>query len=346
MNLKQLAEHLGLSQTTVSRALNGYPEVREATRLRVQEAARQFNYTPNAWAKGLATGRAMSIGHVIPVSKKHEMVNPVFADFITGSSEVYTRNGYDLVLSLVEDGAQEQRYRDLKAKGNVDGLIVHGPMRVDSRIDFLAGLGIPFVVHGRASDMAADYSWIDMNNRRAFQRATRLLTELGHRRIALINGIEAMDFAYRRREGYLDVLEAHGVAPDAELMFAGEMTEELGFQAMRDMLRLAVPPTAVLTSSIVVAIGVRHALDEAGLKLGRDVSLVSHDDDLSYLRNRADVPVFTATRSSVRDHGAAAAEMLLRMIDDPALGPQHQLLEAELILGRSTGPAPQAQRQV
>ncbi|MGR3269798.1 LacI family DNA-binding transcriptional regulator [Thalassococcus profundi] len=342
MNLKQLAEHLGLSQTTVSRALNGYPEVREATRLRVQEAARLHNYTPNARAKGLATGRAMSIGHVIPVSKKHEMVNPVFADFITGSSEVYTRAGYDLVISLVEDGAQEQRYRDLRAKGNVDGLIVHGPQRVDSRIDFLADLGIPFVVHGRASDMTADYSWIDMNNRRAFRRATQFLIDLGHRRIALINGIEAMDFAYRRREGYRAALENAGLTPDPALLFSGEMTEELGYNAMRQMLAAPAPPTAVVTSSIVTAIGVRHALDEAGLVMGRDVSLVSHDDDLSYLRNRAAVPVFTATRSPVRSHGALAAEMLLELIADPGSGPRHRMLEAELIIGRSTGPAPQS----
>ena len=340
MNLKELAKHLGLSQTTVSRALNGYPEVREATRLRVQEAARRFNYTPNAWAKGLATGRAMSIGHVIPVSKKHEMVNPVFADFITGSSEVYTRAGYDMVISLVEDGAQEQRYRDLRAKGTVGGLIVHGPTRKDSRIDFLAGLGIPFVVHGRASDMAAEYSWIDMNNRRAFQRATQLLVELGHRRIGLINGLEAMDFAYRRRQGYASVLADHGIGLDPGLLYSGEMTEELGYRAMTEMLQRSPRPTAVLTSSIVIAIGVRHALDDAGLKLGQDVSLVSHDDDLSYLRNRADVPVFTATRSSVREHGALAAEMILEMIADPDAGARQRLLEAELIIGRSTGPAP------
>ena len=85
MNLKMLAAHLGLSQTTVSRALNGYPEVSEATRQRVVEAAQRLNYAPNQRAKGLATGRAMAIGHVIPVSKQHEMMNPVFGDFVAGA---------------------------------------------------------------------------------------------------------------------------------------------------------------------------------------------------------------------------------------------------------------------
>ena len=85
MNLKELASKLGLSPTTVSRALNGYPEVNEETRARVLAAANRHNYRPNTRAIRLATGRAMAIGHVVPVSSKHEMVNPVFADFIAGA---------------------------------------------------------------------------------------------------------------------------------------------------------------------------------------------------------------------------------------------------------------------
>ncbi len=84
-NLKFLAEHLGLSQTTVSRALNGFPEVNYKTRQLVQAAAQKFNYQPNARAKRLATGRSMAIGHLVSVSKGHEIVNPIFADFIAGS---------------------------------------------------------------------------------------------------------------------------------------------------------------------------------------------------------------------------------------------------------------------
>jgi len=93
MNLKELAESLGLSQTTVSRALNGYPEVRESTRARVLAAARAADYTPNARARRLATGRAMTIGHVLPLSGKQELVNPIFGDFIVGAGEVYAREG-------------------------------------------------------------------------------------------------------------------------------------------------------------------------------------------------------------------------------------------------------------
>lgn len=341
MNLKQLSELLGLSQTTVSRALNGYPEVNQKTRERVMEAARLHNYRPNTRAKGLATGRAMAIGHIIPISTKHEMVNPVFGDFISGTGETYSRNGYDMVLSVVADPDEEKAYRDLHRRGTVDGVIVHGPHMDDFRIPLLLELGLPFVVHGRASDVDQPYNWVDVNNYSAFRRATNFLMDLGHRRIGLINGLETMDFAYRRRRALETTLAERGEALIEEFMFQGEMTEALGHDAMVEMLSAENPPTAVLTSSMITAIGVRRAVDEAGLTLGKDISLITHDDDLGYLNNGIDEPLFTATRSSVRAAGRRAAEMLLELIETGECTPKTELLEADLIVGRSTGPAPQ-----
>ncbi|QFT63173.1 LacI family DNA-binding transcriptional regulator [Roseivivax sp. THAF30] len=340
MNLKQLSDILNLSQTTVSRALNGYPEVREATRRRVMEAARRYNYTPNTRAKGLATGRAMSIGHVIPLSRKHEILNPVFGDFITGASEAYVATGYDLVLSLVPDDVQAEHYRNLGAKGNVDGIILHGPLVSDSRIALLREIGLPFLVHGRSSGIEETYPYLDMNNRRAFARATRHLIELGHRRIALLNGDESMDFAARRRAGYEDALREAGIRIDPSLIVSGEMTESLGLQVAGEMLDRPEAPTAFLTSSIVIALGVERAGFRRGLAIGRDLSIITHDDALSYLPNGSDEPLFTATRSSVREAGRRCAELLLASIANPHAPPPQELLEADLIIGRSTGPAP------
>ena len=340
MNLKELATKLGLSPTTVSRALNGYPEVNESTRERVMAAAKRHNYRPNTRAIRLATGRAMAVGHVIPIATRHEIVNPIFADFIAGAGETYSRNGYDMVLSVVPDESEDEAYRALQSKGTVDGVIVHAPRLNDPRIPLLTGLGLPFVVHGRATGTDLAYSWLDVNNRRAFQRATEFLLDLGHTRIALINGLEFMDFAVRRRTGYLDALTARGIAADPDIMFSEEMTELAGFQATRRMLALADPPTAFLAASMISGMGVRRAIEGAGLRMGRDISVIIHDDELSYLPNGAEVPIFTATRSSVREAGRLAAEMLLDLIAKPEGGPRHRLLEAELIIGQSTGPAP------
>jgi len=338
MNLKELSQILGLSQTTVSRALNGYPEVNEATRARVQIAAQQHNYRPNTRAKGLATGRTMAIGHVIPTTTQHEMVNPIFADFIAGAGESYARNGYDMMLSVVSDGDEQQVYRNLKARGSVDGVILHGPQMNDARIPFLTGLNLPFAVHGRASGMSTPYAWLDVNNRSAFRRATDYLIDLGHRRIALINGLEFMDFAWRRRGGYADALAAHGLAADPALMRSEEMTEVFGYRSATQMLRLSDPPTAFLVASMISALGVRRAIEEAGLVMGQDISIITHDDALSYLQNGDDVPIFTATRSSVREAGRRLAQMLIDRINDPDGPPPTLLLEAELMIGRSTGP--------
>lgn len=340
MNLKELARALGLSPTTVSRALNGYPEVSEATREKVVAAARRHNYRPDTRAIRLATGRALAIGHVIPVAARHEIVNPVFADFIAGAGEVYSRNGYDMLLSVVNDAEEVRSYRELKSRGSVDGVIVHGPRRDDPRVPLLVDLGIPFILHGRSTGATLPYSWVDVNNRRAFQRATEFLLDLGHRRIALVNGQEFMDFALRRRDGYETALAARGIAAEPALMFSREMTETEGYRAGVALLDLPDPPTAVLASSMIMGMGLRRAIEDRGLRMGRDISVVIHDDELSYMKNGDDVPIFTATRSSVRAAGALAAELLLSIITGQAVAPQTHLLEAELIIGGSTGPHP------
>lgn len=340
MNLKQLAETLGLSQTTVSRALNGYPEVAEATRARVLEAARRFNYAPNARAKGLATGRSMAIAHVIPVSDSHELVNPVFTDFIAGASEIYLRHGYDMLLKLVADDDQDRAYHEIAAKGSADGIIVHSPHTGDPRIALLQEIGLPFVVHGRASTGSDDYAWVDVNNRRAFAHATGFLADLGHRRIGLVNGLVSMDFARRREAGFRQAMEARGLPVDPALVTSGEMTEAYGHACARAFLERPDPATAILASSMIIAIGVRRALGDLGLTMGRDVSVITHDDELSYLMNSGEVPPFTAIRSSVRMAGRLCAEMLIAAIADPAAPPRQRLLEATLTVGASTGPAP------
>ncbi len=340
MNLKELSQNLGLSQTTVSRALNGYPEVSAQTRQRVQDAARANNYTPSTRAKGLATGKALAIGHVIPVSSKHEMMNPIFGDFIAGAGEAYAKEGYEMVLSIVADAQEDQVYQGLKSRRAVDGVIVHGPRMDDARIPLLHDIGLPFAVHGRASGCKLPYAWLDVNNRRSFERATDFLFDLGHRRIALINGLEDMDFAHRRREGYSASLLSHETEIDLSIMRSGEMTEIFGYHSTREMLESPNAPTAVLCSSLISALGVRRAIEERGLVMGKDVSVVTHDDVLSYLQNGGDEPIFTATRSSVREAGRRLAQMLLATIADPLMPLPNELLEAELMVGASTGPAP------
>ena len=337
MNLRELAGLLDLSVTTVSRALNGFPEVNDDTRARVVAAARRHGYSPNLVARRLATGRAQAIGHVIPLAD-HQMINPIFADFLAGAGEVYSAAGYDMILSVVPEAEEADAYRTMASQRKVDGVIVHAPRMDDPRIDFLTGLGLPFLVHGRDGRLDPEYRWLDMNNRGAFLRATEHLLDLGHTRIALLNGLESLHFARRRRIGYEDALAARGIEPDPDHARSGEMVESFGHSNAGELLASATPPTAFLCSSIMIALGAMRAIREIGLEPGRDVSIVTHDDDISFLRNGGAKPLFTATRCPIRDAGRRAADMLIASIDDPGTAPVSELLEAEMVIGQSTGP--------
>ena len=329
-----------MSQTTVSRALNGFPEVSEKTRKVVLEAAAKHNYKPNTRARRLATGKSMTIGHLVSVSKEYELVNPIFADFIAGASARYAQSGYDLLLSLVPDEDEFTSYKELAARSAVDGVVVHAPRVDEQRIAQLNSLNLPFVVHGRSSNTPEKYNWVDVNNERSFFRATQLLIELGHTAIGLINGVAGVDFAVRRTQGYLRALKEHNIKHADAYVTHSEMTEPNGYKNALALLDLPNPPTALIASSIIMANGIRRALDERDLKLGRDVSVITHDDDLSYFRDAAAVPVYTATRSSVREAGRLSADLLLKTIADPGRDPEGILLDAELILGSSTKPPP------
>ena len=192
-------------------------------------------------------------------------------------------------------------------------------------------------MHGRVSECDEPYSWIDINNKEAFEQATELLLSLGHKRIALINGTESMTFAWYRRIGYLQALERAGIGKDDSLMFSSMLTETYGYTVTQQLIDSGSMPTALLVSSYIAALGVRRALEESGRRIGDDVSVIIHDDDLSYFDNFGDVPQFTSTRSSVREAGVKGAAMLLDIIAEPGGEPRQQLLQAELIVGASTG---------
>lgn len=338
MNLKQLAEHLGLSQTTVSRALNGYAEVSETTRLRVQKAAEAGNYRPNQRALRLAKGKAMTIGHVIPLSAQSDVLNPIFSEFIAAASSTYSAHGYQLMLSTTHTGGEDTLYRSLAATRAVDGVLLHSPLKNDPRIAGLRELGLPFVVHGRAlSEPEENYCWVDMDSENAFKLATQLLLDLGHRRIALLNGIETMTYAWLRRCGYLEALATNDVQADDSLMTSAELTETYGYKTATEMLKRNDRPTAFLVSSYIVALGVRRAISQCNLVIGKDVSVVIHDDELSYFDNGSTVPQFTSTRSSVKDAGHLAAEALIKLIENPDQKPESKLVPTQLVIGSSTG---------
>ncbi|OLP58369.1 transcriptional regulator [Xaviernesmea oryzae] len=340
MNLKQLSEMLGLSQTTISRALNGFPEVSAQTRSRVLKAVRETGYRPNRAAQRLATGRAGSLGLVMPIAAGVDS-DVHFGEFLAGLGEEAIKHDFHFVINPSAPEDEAGMVRRLAASGNVDALYIAYVRRDDPRIPLLHTLNIPFMVHGRAVDQSVhDYPFLDIDNTGAFHDATRLLIQLGHRRIGLINGPAHFAFAIRREKGMKKALVENGLPFDETLVHHGQMTDSFGHQVMERLLDGPNPPTAILCSSTVLALGAVRALDRRGLKLGRDMSLIAHDDELPMLKPENFSVPLTTTRSSLRAAGARIAERMISRVlqnGDPA---EQELWRTELIVRDSTGPAP------
>ena len=310
MNLKQLSNMLQLSQTTVSRALNGYPEVNEETRRRVVDAAKRQGYRPNPSARRLATGRSGMIGNVMPTNSS-VLIDPHFVEFLSGLGDYARAHDMDLVLSPADADDEETTYRRIAANNHVDAVYVSSPRPKDRRVALLHKLGLPFIVHGRTEGLGFDYPFMDIDNEAAFHDAARLLLELGHRRIALINGDERETFAVHRVRGVRRALDASGLALPDNYHHAATMTEENGYRAAMQLLASADRPTGILCSSLIMSLGVVRAMNELGLSMPRDVSLIAHDDVFPWLKpENFPVPLAT-TRSSIRAAGERIAERLV-----------------------------------
>jgi LacI family transcriptional regulator len=339
VNLKQLSQMLGLSQTTVSRALNGYPEVNQETRERVLKAVRETGYRPNKAAQRLATGKAGSIGLVMPTAPGHPS-DVHFGEFLAGLGEEAVRHDFHFVITPADPEDEVGALRRLAVSGNVDALFVSYMRSHDPRLEMLKSLSMPFLVHGRSYGAEQDYPYLDIDNEGAFYDAARLLLQLGHKRFALMNGPAHLDFAIRRHSGVIAALAERGLALGERCVSYTTMTDEQGLVAMERFLELDERPTAILCSSTVLALGAVRAISQAGLRLGEDISLIAHDDVLPLLKPENFSVPLTTTRSSLRAAGLRIAERLIGRVKGALPYPEHELWKAELIVRASTGASP------
>lgn len=337
--IRQLAEHLGLSPATVSRALNGFPEVGVATRQRVIEGAEKLQYRPNMNARRLATGQSGLVGMIFRASSEHG-ADPHVMDLLSSLSFAFADSEIDLLVHIATDARQMEHHNRIIEGGQVDGMIVSAPVQDDPRINLLQRRKMPFVVHGRGAD-EPDYAFYDIDNEGSFAAATRLLIQLGHKRIALLNGPTVMGYAQQREKGFLAVMGRHNCPVPKQFIAHGEMHEDLAFRDACRMLSEDRMPTAFLCSSTLQALGVMRAAAEAGLKIGRDLSVVSHDDVLPHLRAENFAPPLTVTRSPMRDAGPILAAMMVARMSGMPHAQLQRTDSVDLIVRGSTGPAPE-----
>lgn len=329
--IKTLSEHLKLSKATVSRALNGYPEVGAKTRERVLKAAKELGYSANASAKQLATGRSGMIGMIL--KSTNELVDaPTYVEELASISSYLAELNHHLLIGSSVKGDALSTIKQFVSKKTVDGLILKAPEVDDPRIKYLVEKNFPFVVHGR-SEVKPNYAFYDIDNEQVATLAVDHLIELGNEKIAFINAPTHLAFAQQRQAAF-----ERRVANIKSKVVNVSVVEHEGFEATMALLNPNnhFIPTAIVCSSVSLALGCYQAIKQSGLEVGKDISVVAHDDVLAHLNSAKFNPPLTVTLSPINDSSKPLAEKMKSLLDGKPIEELQTILPVELIRRSST----------
>jgi len=328
--MKDIAQDLGVSLMTVSKALRSHSDISEETRNRVLKRARELDYRPNWIARSLVTRRTYMVGLVIP-----DLMHSFFAEIAKGVSKSFEPLGYQIVIANSEENADsEVRQTELLLDRNVDGVIVAStnPSVRGESIRILSTRGTPYVLIDR---MPASYqgNYVGVRDEEIGALATEHLIEQGCRRIAHLRG-PAIPPGSGRFKGYRRALTKHGLEANPDYVVNGQYQDDSGYQGMRNLLALPERPDGVVAYNDPVAAGAIKAILEAGLDVPRDIAVIGagnvHYSDL--LR----VPLSTIDQSSYAI-GETAAGMLAQCIDSKKpVAPRQVVLAPRLIVRESS----------
>lgn len=338
IGIRDVAEAVGMSTASVSRALRGVPGVSEETRRRVVEVAAELGYVPSPHAAGLASGQTRTVAVIVPF-----VTQWYFAEVIQGAEEVLREAGYDTLLYNL--GGQPAARHRVFATGllskRADAVLVLGLLPDGEELVRLGALGRPVVLVGAETP---GHGGVHIDDELAARLATQHLVELGHRRIAYVGGspAQAVDFTAStlRLRGYRATLEEAGIAPVAALETEGDFRIAGGRAAGLRLLEQPAPqdrPTAVFAASDEMAIGVLLAARDLGLDVPGEVSVVGIDD-----HELAAFFDLTTIRQPVREQGRIAAQQVLTAIAErrgrSAHTPEPVVVPVDLVVRGSTAP--------
>lgn len=332
MNLKSLARDLGISKTTVSRALNGFPEVNVRTRERVLAAAKAAGYEANPMARSLAVGRTNIFGMIYPLLPG-DLGDAMFHGVAAGMSAVLEKSNRNLIIAPVSPANELSSYERMVRGRRVDGLVVSRTLVHDERIAYLVKTGFPFVAHGRTAALQP-YAWFDYDHDVGMRLAVRHLLAHGHQRIGLISAPLELNCAFERRKSFLACMANAGLAVDPRHLAAGSIERRAGYQAMRDLLACSPRPTAVIVDNHLSGTGAVRALLDAGIKVGTDVSVIvwgSIEDSL------VGVNVATVDLPDAHRAGAKMIAMLSALVEGAEPSLLHELWQPVLLPGVTAG---------
>lgn len=331
--INDVATLAGTSKATVSFVMNGRNNVAATTRDRVLTAASELGWTPSHQARSLSNSRAYAIGLVFARSPDTLGSDAFFARFIAGVESALADADQSLLLRFVADPAAEQNaYGKLLTQGRVDGVVLTDVRHHDSRIAFLANLGLPAVTLNR-TDAPSPFPAVSLDDERGTRDAVDHLVGLGHRRIAYAGGPEIYLHSTRRRLAWRGALEAHGLVP--RVFVETDFSASSGARAVREILALPrhQRPTAIVYANDSMAIAGVVAARQAGLRVPQDLSIVGFDDaELSAHIN----PPLTTIRPDSYTWGRTAAEVLLQFLETGDKPSERMLPPAELVIRQST----------
>lgn len=331
IGIRDLAQHLNISIGTVSRALNGKADVNADTRQRVLDAAAALGYSPNQSGRSLRHGKTRLIGVMIPTSRDRKLLDFGFAEVLDGIRRVVAAHKHDLAVFLYSDDDDPFAHlRRIAERRLADGLVIADTRRNDPRIDYVINNSIPFVAFGRDRS-GGQHQWVDIDFPGAVKQAVDRLVGLGHRRIALVLTQRELNFLGLVRDAFRRSLKSHGLAFENELIQRHSHGEDSGYLGAEGLLGLPDRPTAIVTQNGNVAVGLYRRLNEAGLRPGTDVSVISLIGDV---QSQFLSPALTSFNTDLWQIGTELGQALMAEVQRPpeaALATPVQLLMPMLI---------------
>jgi DNA-binding LacI/PurR family transcriptional regulator len=332
VRLKDIAQLIGVSVMTVSKALRDEPDVSAATRARIKKLAFDMGYVPDYSAQGLRSKTTKLFGLVIPAT-----TNPIYARIVYAIEERAHELGYDLLLAhtLNKPEREDHVLRRLLSR-RVDGLFISPVYRFEAEARIyqeIVARKIPTVLLGSPAPFCKTFISVEVEELVATYNATKHLLGLGHKKIAYLTGPPAAPWAHERFEGYRRALREAGLEVDDKLVFQAGNTLEDGTKAALQMLNEGVHPTAIQAVSDLVAIGCAETLLQQGIKIPDDISMVGFGNILAAEFYR--VPLTTVSQPKYR-LGIAAVEMMQGLIRDDKVSSRR--LPAELVVRKSSTP--------
>ena len=333
ITIKDVAEQAGVSIQTVSRVINNRPDVSPETRQNIQATIDRLGYQPFANARGLAAKRTYTLG----------LITADFSDFwfsmvVTGAEKEALDKGYYFLLGNANcDPEDDQKFLRLLTERHVEGvLFVRGDY--ENEVTHLARLkefGIPVVTTGHHSP-EVDTAQIDVDNIKGGRRAVEYLIGLGHKKIAMITGPTQWKSTQDRTQGYHQALQDAGILVDRNLVVEGDnWLHSSGYKNAKMLVKQGAAFTAIFAHNDRIARGAIHALNEAGLKVPADVSVIGYDDITE--AEFSDHPL-TTIRQPMTEVGEAAARLLIQMIEDASTVSRPILFDTALVERSSCAP--------